>query len=200
MNEALENKLSLACWIGQQLYTRHMGPGTTGNLSFLHENTLYITRSGVCFGQLTPADFSAVNLADGSIEGPKPSKELPIHQLAYDQRPDITAVLHVHSTYAVLWSVLPHENPADCIPAYTPYLEMKLGTVGLIDFGMPGSNELVEAFKKQAPLSDGWILKNHGPLIGGKTLMDAFACLEELEESCRLAWELKDLPQAAKIR
>ena len=37
---------------------------------------------------------------------------------------------------------------------------------------------------------DGFVLKNHGPIIGGKTIMDAFYGIEELEESARMAWYL----------
>lgn len=195
----LSEKLDLACWVGKQLFDRRMGPGTTGNLSFLHEDKIYITASGVCFGRMRPEDFSIVDRESLQWDGLKPSKELPLHKTAYDQRPDIQAVLHVHSTYATVWSCIPHENDADCIPAYTPYLGMKLGKVGLIDYAKPGSKALFDAFARQAPRSDGWILKNHGPVIGGKDLMDAFACLEELEESCRLAWMLRNVENAARI-
>lgn len=34
--------------------------------------------------------------------------------------------------------------------------------------------------------------KNHGPAVAGKTIMDALFSLEELEESARIAWELRD--------
>ena len=37
-----------------------------------------------------------------------------------------------------------------------------------------------------------FILKQHGPVIGGRSLMDAFYGLEELEESCRVAWTLDE--------
>ena len=34
------------------------------------------------------------------------------------------------------------------------------------------------------------LLKAHGPVVPGKSIMDAFYCLEELEESAHIAWEL----------
>lgn len=193
MNEELNEKLAQACWIARELFSRKMGPGTTGNLSFLHEGYMYITAGGTCFGNLKPEDFSKVSMQSGEIEGPKPSKELPLHRIVYENDEKCEAVIHVHSTYAVLWSCIPHENEIDCIPSYTPYLKMKLGTVGLIPYEKPGSQELFDAFKADASKSDGWILKNHGPVVGGKNLMSAFTSLEELEESCRIAWELRDM-------
>lgn len=62
--ESLQKKLELACWIAQQLFARKMGPGTTGNLSFLHEDKIYITAGGSCFGSLTPQDFAYVDRHD----------------------------------------------------------------------------------------------------------------------------------------
>ena len=193
MDKELEKKKEIACWIARELFARKMGPGTTGNLSFIHDGKMYITSGGTCFGKLGPDDISEVDLQTEEYNGKKPSKETPLHLMVYRNRPDVSAVIHVHSTYAVLWSVLPHEDETDCIPAYTPYLRMKLGSVGLVPYAKPGSDELFAYFEEYIGKSDGWILKNHGPVVGGKDLMDAFACIEELEEACRTAWELKDL-------
>jgi ribulose-5-phosphate 4-epimerase/fuculose-1-phosphate aldolase len=120
-----------------------------------------------------------------------PSKELPLHKIYYEKSNAIQAVIHTHSFYSTLWSCLPHENVKDVIPEYTPYLKMKLGTVGLIPYGKPGSQALFDLFAKGVNDSDGYILKNHGPLVGDKDLMSAFYCLEELEESARIAWNLR---------
>ena len=125
------------------------------------------------------------------LSGPKPSKEWPLHLAVFHKDPAIGAVLHTHSTYAVLWSCLPHEKEKDCIPAITPYLAMKLGTVGLVPFAKPGSEELFAAFRERVKASDGWLLKQHGPVVPGKNIMDAFYCQEELEESCRIAWMMQ---------
>ncbi len=87
---------------------------------------------------------------------------------------------------------MPAANEADCIPDHTPYLKMKVGTVGLIPYEKPGSEALFAAFRERVGRSDGYLLKNHGPVVGGASIMDAFYCLEELEESARIAWELRN--------
>lgn len=187
----LEENLELACWIAHSFFDRGFGAGTTGNLSFLQEDILYITGGGTCFGRLRPEDFSRVNLSSMKWTGPKPSKELPLHAAVYRHNPNVKAVIHIHSTYATLWSCLPHEKATDCVPQYTPYLKMKLGTVGLIPYAKPGSQELFDAFDAHIGDSDGWLLRNHGLVVGGENLMDAFGCAEELEESCKVAWMLR---------
>ena len=60
----------------------------------------------------------------------------------------------------------------------------------LIPYEKPGSEALFSAFRERIKESDGFLLKNHGPIVPGKTMMDAFCSLEELEESARIAWEL----------
>ena len=64
---------------------------------------------------------------------------------------------------------------------------MKVGRIGLIPYGRPGSDELFTAFKENLDTGDAYLLKNHGAIVGGKSLMDAFFGIEELEESARIA-------------
>lgn len=189
-DEELSKKLSTAVWAAHSLFARNKISGSSANMSFRHKNNIYITASGSCFGTLTQADF-AVIAEDGTIlSEKKPSKEWPLHLALFEKSPSIGAVLHTHSTYSVLWSLLPSSTEEDCIPDHTPYLKMKLGTIGLIPYKKPGSEELFQAFRERIHSSDGYILKNHGPVVPGNTIMDAFFNLEELEESSHIAWEV----------
>lgn len=190
MEGKLEQKLEDAVWIARSLFARNKTAGSTANMSFRHGNRIYISGSGTCFGTLTEADFSVLNLSGEHLEGRMPSKEFPLHMRLYEKSDEIGAVLHTHSLYSALWSCLDHENETDCIPEYTPYLKMKLGTVGVVPYGKPGSQELFEAFEACVDASDGYLLRNHGPIVPGKDLMGAFYSLEELEESAHIAWEL----------
>ena len=186
--------LEQASWIGKMLFLRGKVAGSAANMSFICEDKLYITSSGGCFGNLTSEDFSVLSLEGKLLSGRKPSKELPLHRILYEKDSNIKAVLHTHSFYATLWSMEKHVNEADCVPPVTPYLKLKLGTVGLVDYEKPGSAELFAAFRKVVKDSDGYILKNHGPVVGGKNLLDAFYILEELEESCYIAYNLRHFP------
>lgn len=189
---ALEEKLEQAVWIAHSLFERGKTAGSTANMSFRDGDKIYVTGSGTCFGTLTKDQFAIIDLEGNHIGGIKPSKEYPLHLSLYQEKEETGAVIHTHSFYSTIWSCLQHENEQDCIPQYTPYLKMKLGTVGLIPYEKPGSQELFAAFKERIKDSDGYLLKNHGPVVGGKSLNDAFFALEELEESAKVAWTLKD--------
>ena len=190
LEQTQEQKLEQDVWVAHSLFERGRTAGSSANMSFCHEGRIYITASGSCFGTLGAEDFAAITMEGKPLGEQKPSKEWPLHLALYEKSPEIGAVLHTHSCYAVLWSFVPGLPEQDCIPDHTPYLKMKLGTVGTVPYEKPGSQALFDAFRQRVEQSDGFLLKNHGPVVPGKDMMDAFYCLEELEESARIAWEL----------
>lgn len=190
-DDALVKKLDRACWIAQSLFQRGKTTGASANLSFSHGGLVYITRSGSCFGTLTPQDFSVISPEGTHLSGQKPSKEYPLHLAMYRRNDDIQAVIHTHATHGVLWSFQRDLDVDDCIPNHTPYLAMRLGKIALVPYHQPGSSQLFEAFEERLTQNRGYLLKQHGPVVGGSDLMDAFFDLEELEESARIAWELR---------
>lgn len=191
MDHTVDKKIEKAIWVAHSLFQRGKATGSVANLSFVHEDKIYITATGTCFGTLKPEEFAVLDKDGSQFNDIKPSKEWPLHLSVYKEKPGTGAVLHVHSTYSVLWSCLPGLNESDCMPDHTPYLKMKLGTVGLIPYEKPGSQELFNVFEKRVKDTDGWLLSHHGPVVPGKDVMEAFFALEELEESAHIAWELR---------
>jgi ribulose-5-phosphate 4-epimerase/fuculose-1-phosphate aldolase len=199
MNKAFKEKLEEAVWIAHSLFKRQKTSGSSANLSFRHQDEIWISATGSCFGTLRAEQFACMR-ADGSAAGDvRPSKEYPLHRLMYERKPDIGAVVHTHGPYSTLWSCLEPANTADVLPAYTPYLRMKLGRVAFVPYAKPGSEELFSLFGSALDSADGYLLANHGPVVGARTLMDAFYALEELEESARLAWLLRGEPNAQRL-
>lgn len=201
MAETLQDMIQNACWVGKEIFDRNKTSGSSANMSFLYEDKIYITCSGGCFGKLTEDSFSVTDRAGKYISGPKPSKELPLHAMMYNKPgSEIKAVIHVHSHYATLWSCLPHEKDIDdVIPSYTPYLGMKLGKIRLVPYATPGSEELFAKFESRLSAEDGYLLAHHGPVVGGKNILNAFYNLEELEESAQIAWDLRNEKDIVRI-
>lgn len=187
----LEQNIQDAIWVGKALFDRDKATGSSANLSFIHEDKVYITGSGTSFGNLSKEDFAVTDREGNHLSGIKASKELPLHLSLFNKDSSIQAVLHTHSFYSTIWSILKHENELDVIPNYTPYLRMKLGTVGMVPYAKPGSTDLFKLFEERINSSDGYLLQNHGPIVGEKDIISAFYVLEELEESARIAWELR---------
>lgn len=186
----LDETFDKTLWVAHSLFERGKTSGSSANISFRYGDYIYISASGTCFGTLSRSDFAQLNLSGQQIGKTKPSKEWPLHVTLYEKSPDVGAIIHTHSLYSILWSMVPDLTEADCIPPHTPYLSMKLGAVGIIPYEAPGSEALFSAFRQRVQDSDGYLLMRHGPVVPGKDIMDAFYCLEELEESAHVAWEL----------
>jgi ribulose-5-phosphate 4-epimerase/fuculose-1-phosphate aldolase len=192
MDDERITKMEQTIWVARSLFERGKAAGSAANISFRHMDRIYISGSGSCFGNLSRESFAVMDLEGKHMDGPKPSKEFPLHRLLYVHK-DVGAVLHTHSFYATLWSCLDHEDGKlqDVIPSHTPYLRMKVGRIGIVPYAPPGSEELFDVFGKCLDKSDGYLLANHGSVIGGKDILEAFYGMEELEEAARIAWYLR---------
>lgn len=188
----LEEKIEQAIWICKTLFEQGKVTGSTSNLSFRHDDEIYITGTNVSFSRINKEDFSRIDFKGNVLSKKKPSKEYPMHLLLYRQDPSIGAVIHTHSFYSTLLSIVTKEVDMNCVPSYTPYLQMKVGDIALVEYAPPGSTELFNLFEKKLDQRRGYLLQNHGSVIAGKDLLQAFYGIEELEESCRLAWELRN--------
>ena len=189
-----EEELKKAVWVAHSLFDRGKTSGSSANISILLDGEIYISASGTCFGTLKEEDFAIVSIEDGKNKNDKkPSKELPLHKIFYEKNPAVKAIVHTHSFYSVLMSCLEPDENGILIPKYTPYLEMKVGEIKTVPYAPPGSPALFEAFTRSASSEiKGYLLKNHGLLVGDKDIMSAFYGAEEMEESARVAWYLRN--------
>jgi ribulose-5-phosphate 4-epimerase/fuculose-1-phosphate aldolase len=173
--------------IARSLYQRGYTHGTTGNLSVRLGESILITPTGSSFGFVKPEEMARVNVGDGQTLGAgAPSKELPFHLAAYRVRSDVQAVVHLHATCSVALSCLEGLDPADMMPPITPYLVMKVGKLPLVPYYRPGDARLADELTRVLQAGDAALLANHGTILTGKTLLDAAAAAEELEETAKL--------------
>ena len=178
------------CDFGLSLYSRGFTHGSTGNLSVrLPDGNLLVTPTGSSLGRLTPEGLSVIKPNGELISGPKPTKEVPLHQALYSTRGERAgAVAHLHSCYATALSLLPDQNEKDWLPHLTPYGIMQLGQVRLLPYFIPGSPEIGSAIKGLAGKHSAIMLANHGPVVSAKTLEAAVYASEELEATSKLAY------------
>ncbi len=178
------------CDFGLSLYNRGFTHGSTGNLSVrLPDGNILVTPTGSSLGRLTPEGLSVIKPNGELVSGPKPTKEVPLHQALYSTRGDRAgAVVHLHSCYATALSVLPNQNEKNWLPHLTPYGIMQLGQVRLLPYFIPGSPEIGSAIKGLAGKHSAIMLANHGPVVSAKTLEAAVYASEELEATSKLAY------------
>jgi len=176
------------CELAKSLYDRQLTHGSTGNISARTEDGgLLVSPTGASFGRLDPSKLSRFDAAGAFVSGDKPTKEMPLHTAFYHTRSTAGAVVHLHSTHSVAWSMMPEADEDNFLPPTTPYAIMKLGKVKLLPFFLPGDPAMGDAVRGLAGKRSAVMLANHGPVVAGKDVEAACYAIEELEESARLA-------------
>jgi len=167
-----------------RIYRSGMTTTSGGNISIKDENgDIWITPSGVDKGSLTTKDIIQVK-KDGSIVGlHKPSSEYPFHKAIYESRPELTAIIHAHPPGLVAFSIA-RQVPDTSI---VPQARKICGEIGFAPYGCPGSEDLgkkiANEFKNKK--FKAVIMENHGVVLGGTDMMDAYQRFETLEFCCR---------------
>ncbi len=176
------------CGFAKSLFDRGLTGGNTGNISVrTSDGGLLVSPTGTSFGTLDPADLSHFDKNGVQVSGLKPTKEMPLHSAFYETRSTAGAVVHLHSTHSVAYSLLPHHDPDNFLPPLTAYSIMKLGKVKLLPFYVPGDAAMGDAIRGLAGKRTAVMLANHGPVVAGKDLESAVYAVEELEETSKLA-------------
>ena len=175
------------CAFAASLFDRGLTNGSSGNISArLSDGRLLVTPTGSSMGRLDPARLS---LIDGGqrISGDAPTKEIPLHSAFYQTRTGTGAVVHLHSTHSVAWSMLPGVDPDNVFPPLTAYGIMRLGKVKLLPVYLPGDPAMGAAVRGLGGRRAAVLLANHGPVVAGTDLEGAVNAMEEFEQTARLA-------------
>jgi L-fuculose-phosphate aldolase len=183
LNIALMHPRDQIIRIINRIYRSGMTTTSGGNVSIIDDNgDIWITPSGIDKGNLHPGDINCVK-ADGTILGPhKPSSEFPFHIAIYKIRPDLKAIIHAHPPALVSFSIARTIPDTNVIPQ-AKYI---CGPIGYADYALPGSKELgqkiADVFAKDYSAV---IMENHGTVVGGTDMKDAYQRFETLEFCAR---------------
>jgi len=171
---------------GRSLYERGYTFGTAGNMSVRCGDIVVITPTNSSFGDLRAERMAKVDLSGKVLGDAMPSKEVPFHVAAYEADPQTRAVVHLHSTYATAISCLRDLNCEDALPIFTPYFAMRLARLPVVPYYPPGDPALGAGVRDRIAGTKAVLLRNHGSITTGKTLFEASALAEELEEQAKL--------------
>ena len=161
-----------------------LNKGTSGNVSLRHGDGFYITPTGMPYDKLVADDIPLMALDGSHVGARKPSSEWRFHRDLYAARPEVGAVLHAHSPFAVSLACLRRDIP----PFH--YMIARFGgdTVRCADYALFGSQALSDAALLAMRERKACLLANHGLLVAGRDLDEALALAIELEELCEQYW------------
>lgn len=167
-----------------RLYERGLIAGAEGNVSArLNANVILATTAGVCKGDIDETHIVAM-APDGRVldRGRSPSTEIRMHLALYEQRPDVTAVVHAHPPTATGFAVAGEDFRAPVLPE----LLFLIGPVPLVPYAQPGTDALPAAIAPFAASHDAFLLANHGATTVGRSLTEALHRMESLEQGARI--------------
>jgi L-fuculose-phosphate aldolase len=129
--------------------------------------------------QLTVADICTIDMEGNVIEGNgKPPLEFHLHAGVYRARPDVKAVVHAHPKWSTFLTMTGH--------AYQPVYAQGSLVWPMPVLDSPNSiNNKAMADRLAATLADrpAAMMKAHGAVTVGKTIMEAFVLANYLEEN-----------------
>jgi ribulose-5-phosphate 4-epimerase/fuculose-1-phosphate aldolase len=142
-------------------------------------HSLWINSGASVRASLTEHDIVAIDLDGALVEGTaRPPLEFPLHAELYRARPDVNAVLHTHPR----WSTYLTMVGAPIKPVFPQ--GALLGDVPVLDSPM-SINTKAMGERVTATLGAGWsaLLKSHGAVVVGTTIVECFALAVYLEEN-----------------
>ena len=156
--------------------------GTSGNCSVrLADGTGFlVTPSGVRVPELNEERMVRIGF-DGNAQSPgKPSSEWRFHRDILLARPEMHAVVHVHSVYATTLACLRCDLP----PFHYMIAAAGGSTVRCAEYALFGTQALSDAALQALRGRKACLLANHGMIALGHDLEAAFAVAVEVELLC----------------
>ncbi|MHB1160498.1 MAG: class II aldolase/adducin family protein [Chloroflexota bacterium] len=174
--------------VGRQMLAEGLVTFTAGNLSVRipGEQLVAITPSGRPYDTMRPEEVPVVTLDGRVVDGDlRPSSEMPMHLAIFRHRPDVQAMVHTHSPYALAFAVARRPLPLISLEG----LPTRATEVLVAEYATPGTDEVgrsaMVALHRQ-PESRAVLLANHGLLAVGDSLAEAYTVAANLEMEARI--------------
>ncbi len=125
-------------------------------------------------------NFDGTPLSTGKL----PSTEAKMHIAIYKSRPKVQSVIHTHSTFATMLSIV-----RKSIPIIMEEMYIFLGgSVNVSEFGEAHTIEIGEVALNALSIKNAALLANHGVIVCGKSLDHAIKFAELVEKLAKMYW------------
>ncbi len=159
---------------------------TWGNISVrLDDGNILITPSKVEYETMTPDDLVVLAPDGTQVSGTRLStSEREIHRGVMNKRPDVGAIIHMHSPYGMAAAARDEGVPV----ISEEMCQLLGGAIPLSSEFVPSDNHVKLGEVVSASITDAnaVLIRNHGPMCFGKTLAEARVCCQVTEKSCKM--------------
>lgn len=171
----------LVCELNRKLPEKRLVTMTSGNVSARDPETGYVVvkPSGVAFENLTPETMLIVDLQCNLVEGDlKPSTDALTHVYIYRHMPQVSAIVHTHSSYATSFAALGEPIPA----VLTAIADEFGGPIRCAPYCKIGEEEIGQAVVESIGDDVAILLQSHGVFTVGATPQAAFKAAVMVED------------------
>ena len=157
-----------------------LNQGTSGNISARSGDQMLITPSAVPYEEMQPSMIASLPIEGeyGAWRGElPPSTEWRFHLDIMRARPEVSAIVHAHPTFATVISIARRPIPA------CHYMIAAFGGTDIrcADYATYGTKTLSENALEALEGRSGCLLANHGMIVAGGDLDQAMWLAVELE-------------------
>ena len=170
--------------VGRKLESMGLVAASDGNISCrAGEDCMLITPSGVSKGDIEPEEIAKTSTLGNLLEGPmRASNEIQMHVHVYRMRPDVSAIVHAHPVVATAFTLAGFPFNSKVLPE----VWLMLGKVPVAPYATPSTDEVPLSIEPYIMGSRAILLKRHGALTFGESLMEACMRMEKLEHCARI--------------
>ena len=192
-----QNEREQVAYFMRRLYRQGLTTTSGGNLSCrAGSDHIALTPSSLDKGEMQPEQVGLLNL-DGTNTTAhlKPSIEAAMHLAIYRQHPQVQAIVHAHPLTASFFC-------ACAVPINTHLTAEAYAILGepvVTAYFRMGTPDLAAAVAAGVARGACVLLRNHGILTVGETLLQAFDRLEVLEVAARQTLMARTMPGMTEL-
>jgi L-ribulose-5-phosphate 4-epimerase len=130
--------------------------------------------------QIVHMGFDGTPLSSGKL----PSSETKLHVAIFKSRPKVQCVIHAHSTFATMLSIVRKDIPI-IMEEQVVYLG---GSIKVSSYGEAHTDDIGDVAVKALGYKNGALLANHGIIVCGKSITNAIKNAELVEKLAKIYW------------
>jgi L-fuculose-phosphate aldolase len=181
--QALKQRI---CDIGRRIWAKNYVDGNGGNVTVrVGDNLVLCTPTLISKGFMTPEEMCLIDLDGNQLAGTrKRTSEARTHLAIMKAQPKAKACVHAHPPHATAFAVAGVVPPTCMIPE----AEVFLGEIGYARYETPGTPAVAEEVARVAVDHYSIIMENHGVIVWGKDVEDAYWKMENTDAYCQVIW------------
>lgn len=174
------------CDIGRRIWEKDYVDGNGGNVTVrVGDNLVLCTPTLISKGFMKPDELCLIDLEGRQLAGTrKRTSEAMTHLGIMKRQPAAKACVHAHPPHATAFAVAGVRPPACLIPE----AEVFLGEIGYARYQTPGTPENADEVGREGVDHQCVIMENHGVIVWGKDVEDAYWKMENVDSYCKTVW------------